>query len=59
MKSINSAILYGKIKIVSNNNEINIDVIYDELTIEEEDTYSAGKIEKSIKLKGFILKIKI
>ena len=41
---------YGKIKIVSNNNEINIDVIYDELTIEEEDTYSAGKIEKSIKI---------
>jgi outer membrane protein insertion porin family len=41
---------YGTIKIVSNNNEINIDKIYDELTIEEEDTYSAAKIEKSINI---------
>ena len=41
---------YGKIKILSNINEINLDKIYDKLTIEEEDTYSAGKIEKSIRL---------
>jgi len=41
---------YGKIKILSNINEINLDKIYDKLTIEEEDTYSAGKIEKSIKI---------
>jgi len=50
--SINEGIKYnyGEIKILSNNNEINIDKIYNELTIEEEDTYSAEKIEKSINI---------
>ena len=50
--SVNEGIKYnyGKIKILSNNNDINIADIYDELTLEEEDTYSAGKIEKTIKI---------
>ena len=50
--SINEGIEYnyGKISIVSNINEVKIDEIFDKLSIEEEDTYSAQKIEKSIKL---------
>jgi outer membrane protein insertion porin family len=41
---------YDQIKIVTNNNEINTDIIIKELTIEEGDVYSAGKIEKSVKV---------
>ena len=41
---------YAEIKIVTNNNQINTNIIIKELTIEEGDVYSAGKIEKSIKI---------
>ena len=40
---------YGEIKVVTNINEINTDIIFEELNIEDGDVYSAGKIEKSIK----------
>ena len=41
---------YAEIKIVTNNNQINTNIIIKELTIEEGDVYSAGKIEKSVKI---------
>ena len=41
---------YGEIKIISNIVEINTEAIITELKIEEGDTYSAGKIEKSVNL---------
>ena len=40
---------YGEIKVVTNINEINTDIIFEEVNIEDGDVYSAGKIEKSIK----------
>jgi len=40
---------YGEIKVVTNISEINTDVIFEELDIEDGEVYSAGKIEKSIK----------
>ena len=39
---------YGEIKVVTNINEINTDIIFEELDIEEGEVYSAGSIEKSI-----------
>ena len=40
---------YGQIKILSNINDIDTDLIFKNLIIDEGDTYSAGKIEKTIK----------
>ena len=41
---------YGQIKILSNINDIDIQEIFNKLKIEEGDTYSAAKIEKSINI---------
>ena len=41
---------YAAIKIVTNNNKIDTNTIIKELTIEEGDVYSAGRIEKSVKI---------